>query len=344
MTLAQFHAEQPGHLRSGRLPTTRSWSLSARALTRPSRVSASAPTTAASRRSLSQFGPENTAYATTSPNGTGEAFVQLLTAQEQSQLGCDRGHPCSLVIEPAQGGNIFTSPPTCNDHSQDLGPDRHRADRRSPLRYGYCSWKTGSSCRCTFAPTPTDCPVHNPDFSVIGSPMLARAMSSWQTALCTSSQPRCHPVRLSPERAAGPDGFHYRDRRRRADDAAASGAASRKHPFTYAPVAISAESVAFWIDNPATGKPLTHLKLDPGWCSSCSRSPTTSRTKAAATGRVHQRSRLRQRGRQRPESRSSPTRSSSSSTRMSPTVGDGFQVPTVLSGAERHDLGAHPAG
>ena len=31
--------------------------------------------------------------------------------------------------------------------------------------------------------------MRNPDFSVIGSPMLARAMGSWQTALCSARSP-----------------------------------------------------------------------------------------------------------------------------------------------------------
>ena len=39
--------------------------------------------------------------------------------------------------------------------------------------------------------------------------------------------------------------------------------------YTYAPLAISAVSIAYWIDDPVTGKPLTKLKLDPrvreGW-------------------------------------------------------------------------------
>ena len=48
------------------------------------------------------------------------------------------------------------------------------------------------------------------------------------------------------------------------------------HPFTYAPVAISAESVVFWIDNPKTGKPLTHIKLDPRLIAKLLTSRTTS--------------------------------------------------------------------
>ena len=71
--------------------------------------------------SFSAYGPMNTAYATSSRRGTGQADIQLLTAQEDQQLGCDVGKPCSLVVVPSQGGNVFDSPPHCRDHSQDTG-------------------------------------------------------------------------------------------------------------------------------------------------------------------------------------------------------------------------------
>lgn len=47
---------------------------------------------------FSQFGPMNTAYATTARNGSGTTAIELLTAEEDSKLGCKRGHPCSLVM------------------------------------------------------------------------------------------------------------------------------------------------------------------------------------------------------------------------------------------------------
>lgn len=210
--------------------------------------------------SLSQYGPENTAYATTSANGTGTADIQLLTADEAPQLGCNKGHPCSLVIEPSQGGNVFVSPVACNDHSQDTG----LTDIGSiafTTSYGICSWRDRIIVPLHFAPTPTDCPVRNPDFSVIGSPMLARAMSSWQSALCADS----NPLSIQYDSAQN-EPLAREDFTGGTDDVAlttlpASPGAS-SHPFVYAPVAISAESIAYWIDNPTTGQPLTHLKLD----------------------------------------------------------------------------------
>ena len=208
---------------------------------------------------FSQFGPMNTAYATTASNGTGTTDIELLTAQEDSKLGCKRGHPCSLVIVPAQGGNIFDSPVKCGDHSQ----DQYSATGAYSFttNYGGCSWRNRIVVPLRFAPTPSDCPIRKPDFSVIGSPMLGRAMFSWQAALCTSSA----PVSIQYDSAQN-EPLARQDFQSGLDDVAlttlpATGSSQRR--YAYAPVAISAESVAFAVDNPTTGKPLTHLKLDP---------------------------------------------------------------------------------
>ena len=96
--------------------------------------------------SLSAFGPMNTQYSTTSRNGTGVADIQLLTAEEAPQLGCNRGHECSLVIEPAQGGNLDI---TVQLQRSQPGPRavRHRASTPSVLRTGNAPGGTGSSSR-----------------------------------------------------------------------------------------------------------------------------------------------------------------------------------------------------
>jgi PBP superfamily domain len=208
--------------------------------------------------SVGQFGPQNTQYSTTARNGTGEAFIQLLTAEEAPQLGCNLGHECSLVIEPAQGGNIFTG--NCADHSQDSG--QTAIGSVAFTTFGTCSWRDRIIVPLTFEPTPTDCPVHNPNFSVIGSPMLARAMGSWQTALCSAADPEFIQYDSAQNEPLARQDFVAGTDTVALTTLPLTGAKGPR-PFTYAPVAISAESVAFWIDNPRTGKPLTHLKLDP---------------------------------------------------------------------------------
>jgi hypothetical protein len=208
---------------------------------------------------VGQFGPQNTQYSTTARNGTGEAFIQLLTAEEAPQLGCNRGHECSLVIEPAQGGNIFTG--NCNDHSQDIGQTAI-GQFAFTGSYGKCSWKDRIIVPLRFEPTPTDCPVHNPDFSVIGSPMLSRAMLSWQTALCSAANPEYIQYDSAQNEPLAREDFVSGTDTVALTTLPLTGTTSPR-PFVYAPVGISAESIAFWIDNPTTGKPLTHLKLDP---------------------------------------------------------------------------------
>jgi hypothetical protein len=209
--------------------------------------------------SFSAFGPMNTSYATTARNGTGVIDIQLLTAQEDQQLGCDIGVPCSLVVVPSQGGDVFDSPPRCGDHSQDAGQNDIGAVAFSS-QTGTCSWRDRIIIPMHFAPTPTDCPIANANFSVIGSPMLIRAMSQWQSRLCTGAS----PVNIQYDSAQS-EPLARLDFLAGNDDVALTtlpAAGPGKHAFTYAPVAVSAVSIAFWIDNPNSGKPLTHLRLN----------------------------------------------------------------------------------
>jgi PBP superfamily domain len=208
----------------------------------------------------SQYGPMTTSYGVTAANGTGETPIELLTALQDQQLGCDIGKPCSLVIVPSQGGNTLVSPPQCNDHTSDTGLTDTGSFAFTSL-YGSCSWNDRIIVPLYFARTQADCPVRSPDFSAIGSPMLARAMASWQSGLCSGSDAVTIQYDSAQSEPLAREDFQAGD-----DDVAlttmpASGAS--KYPYTYAPVAISAESVAYWIDNPVTLKPLTNIKLDP---------------------------------------------------------------------------------
>jgi len=58
-------------------------------------------------------GPMNTAYALTAPDGTGQADIPIDTVVDNNFLVCDQKHPCSLVVVPAQGGEVLASPPNC---------------------------------------------------------------------------------------------------------------------------------------------------------------------------------------------------------------------------------------
>jgi hypothetical protein len=122
-------------------------------------------------------GPFNTVYATTAPDGTGHAQFQVETKAENQFLGCDDSHPCSLAIVPAQGGNVFKSPPVCTDHSL----DQFTATGQFAFgtTYNTCSWADRIVVPLRFARTAASCPLRNAAFTAAGSPMLARAMDSW---------------------------------------------------------------------------------------------------------------------------------------------------------------------
>ncbi len=277
---------------------------------------------------FSAYGPMNTAYATTEPNGEGATPIQLLTAEQNSFLGCNDGSPCSLVIVPSQGGNILDTPVNCNDHSEDT----NLSDLGSfafNSTYGTCSWRDRIIVPLQFAQTPTDCPVRNPDFSVIGSPMLARAMNSWQTALCASSDPVSIQYDSSQAEPLAREDFQSGG-----DDVAlttlpASG--SSAHPFTYAPVAISAVSIAYWIDNPATGLPLTHLKLDPRLVAKLLTQSYDFDGEACSGGAVAMGSLCDNGVDNNPTSLFADPEFRRLNHHVA-AVGDGFQVPTVASG------------
>ena len=209
-------------------------------------------------------GPMNTGYATTAANGTGQLDVQILTSLENQFLGCDQNHPCSLVVVPAQGGNVFVTPPQCTDHSADIGGSAI-GQLAFSTSHGQCSWLTRIVIPLKFAPSPAACPLKNSQFSVAGSPMMARAMAQWLAGLCAGSHGLTigynstvpEPLAVS-EAADGLADVALTTRPASADGIAASG----RHEFVYAPVAVSAVSIAYWIDNPSTGTPVTSLKLD----------------------------------------------------------------------------------
>jgi hypothetical protein len=206
-------------------------------------------------------GPMNTAYATTAPDGTGQANVLINTVQENQFLGCDQNHACSLVVVPAQGGNVLASPPNCADHSEDRVFAIGQLDFGAT--YNTCSWADRIVIPLSFAPTPGVCPIKNAAFTTAGSPMLDRAMSSWVAGLCTGSHGLTIqynpfvPEPLAVQEAAG----GLTDVALTTRPASVQGIVTTRK-YLYAPVGVSAVSVAYWVDDPVTGLPVTGIKLD----------------------------------------------------------------------------------
>lgn len=208
------------------------------------------------------YGPQNTAYATTSPDGTGELNIQILTAFQNQFLNCGIHHLCSLVIVPSQGGNTLGAHPVCSDHSIDVG-GTDQGQYAFSAETGQCSWADRIVVPLRFAPAPSNCPIRNTTFTALGSPMLGRAINQWIAALCSSANPLTityNSALTEPQAITDvPLGLGDIALTTRPGPANPGG----KHTYTYAPLAISAVSIAYWIDNPVTGKPLTTLKLDP---------------------------------------------------------------------------------
>jgi hypothetical protein len=207
------------------------------------------------------YGPMNTAYATTAANGRGALDIQIMVANQNQLLGCGVRHECSLVIVPSQGGNTLSSPAVCSDHSADFGGTAEGQFAFS-RQTGQCSWADRIVVPLSFVPAPTDCPIGSASFAALGSPMLDRAMEQWLAALCAKRDPLTityNPAITEPEAVADlPTGL---------GDVALT---SRPGPtvigsrhYAYAPLAISAVSIAYWVDNPLTGQPVKTLRLDP---------------------------------------------------------------------------------
>lgn len=213
-------------------------------------------------------GPGNTAYATTTAAGAGETDILLFTEVQNQWLGCDPTHPCSLVIVPSQGGNSLTdAKPVCGDHTQDsqaMDLGQYAFTSITSPAYtpnGLCSWEKRIVVPLYFAPTPDGCPLRNADFTAGGSPMLADAMEQWQSGFCFDSDSVEIQYNASINESEAREAFATG-----LDDVAFTTepiTGPTDHPYTYAPVAVSAASVVYWVDNQDTGQPITGIKLDP---------------------------------------------------------------------------------
>ena len=182
-------------------------------------------------------------------------------------LNCDSTHPCSLVVVPSQGGDSLDyAKPRCGDHTvdvggTDLGQYAFSSISSGPFTAnGFCSWARRVVMPLSFAPTPAGCPLRTADFTAGGSPMLTTAMQQWQSGICFGSD--SIEVQYNGSLNENEARSYFQSG---VDDVAfttqpLTGTATRK--YTYAPVAVSAADVGYWVDNANTGQPYTNIKLD----------------------------------------------------------------------------------
>jgi hypothetical protein len=213
-----------------------------------------------------QFGPMNDSYTTTATNGTGFTDLDILTSLENQFLGCTDTSPCSLAVVPAQGGNYSKSPPNCADHTADFsfGTGYAVGAQAFGSTNFSCSWAQRIVIPLTFARTAAFCPLKNAVFSAAGSPMAARAMESWVAALCVGSHGLtiAYDSTIAEPQALTDLGTGQTDIALTTRAASPQGISTGTKHYLYAPIAVSAVSIAYWFDNPVTGLPYTGINLN----------------------------------------------------------------------------------
>jgi hypothetical protein len=221
-------------------------------------------------------GPPNNTYAITTSAGTGQLNILVETSLVNSVLGCDQTHPCSLVVIPGQGGLPGGTPAGCANHTGDVGFGG-TGNALAELTFAFtsvggatgpCSWNDRLVVPLSFAPVPTGCPQRAAAFQASGSPVMAPAMARWLTGLCAGSggMTVAYNSTVSEPTAVGQAVSGLSDVAFTTRPASADGVVTTK-PFVYAPIAVSAISIDYWIDDnilgqPGSGQPLSGLKLN----------------------------------------------------------------------------------
>ncbi|MEV4615010.1 hypothetical protein AB0K43_20795 [Kitasatospora sp. NPDC049258] len=222
--------------------------------------------------------PTNMVIGATRPDGSGSLSIEVWTSQQSQTLGCDQSHACSLVVEPNYGGDpigAYQAEPgqiNCEDHSPDVDYFYNSATDAMLDRadVGPDSWRSGEACAwthravvpLTFAPSAEDCAEGAAAFSATGLEMANRAMQQWRAGLCQGD----NPLNLQYTFGGGEPQARAAFLRRSGSDLALTarpdlGPATR--PYVYAPLATSAISVAYLVDDGATHRQIRRLRLNP---------------------------------------------------------------------------------
>ena len=183
---------------------------------------------------------------------------------ENQFLGCDQKHAV-LAGGRAWPGRRRAghARPTA---TRPLARQRLR-DRPARLRRDAsttCSWADRIVIPLSFAPTPSVCSFKQLRVLRRGLADADRAMASWVAqpvprvaGADASSTTRTVAEPLAVRRLAS----GAADVALTTQPASAQQIVTQRH-YLYAPVAVSAVSIAYWVDNPTTGLPVTTLKLD----------------------------------------------------------------------------------
>ncbi|MBV2152720.1 hypothetical protein [Kitasatospora sp. SUK 42] len=219
--------------------------------------------------------PSNMVLAPTGPDGSGAVNIEVWTANESKNLGCDPTHPCSIVVEPNYGGDsraIWNRKGLldCNNHDADNMIEYGTASdfvmqganlRNSNKTNEQCAWNKHVTIPLQFAPTPAACQAGHADFEAAGLEMANRAMMQWLAGLCQGDNPlnvRYSPAGGEPQARAGFLGGGNGIALTARPDTQSPPA----RPYVYAPLATSGISVAFLVDDPVSGRQIRDMKLN----------------------------------------------------------------------------------
>lgn len=244
-------------------------------------IQGSAPTGACYTIGQQQFataGPVNTLTTFTGADGTGSADFQVETAEQNTFLNCSATVACSIVVVPNWGGihqpNGTTLPTKdqCDEHDLDDPSDEGwgmDADIGEP-----CSWWDRIVLPLSFAPTAAQsCPAVANQFNAEGGSAIEQAMNQWRPGWCKQA-PGQQAVSFGYN--SGVDEYRSRSDFLSSGQAlsastdvalvnqpvSADAQASSSRQFTYAPLAVSGISIAYYVDDPQTGRPVTGLRLN----------------------------------------------------------------------------------
>ncbi|MFF7637284.1 hypothetical protein ACFZB9_29655 [Kitasatospora sp. NPDC008050] len=223
--------------------------------------------------------PTNMVMGVTGADGTGAADIETWTSQQSPSLGCDAGHPCSIVVEPNYGGDSRgftaylghdkTGALHCDVHTYDTVSGLDLATDSELFSQNYvnknasgegCAWNERTVVPLSFAPTADSCKAASADFATAGLPMAERAIQQWRAGACLAASPIYAGYTSQGEPQArqtflGGGGAEVA-LTSRPDTAAAP------RPYVYVPLANSALSVVFEVDDPSTGRQIRQLRLN----------------------------------------------------------------------------------
>ena len=193
-------------------------------------------------------GPTNALDAASDPSGKGGVDIEVRTSAESTSLGCTATVQCSLAVVPNYGD------PT--DHSSDF------IYATTSYMDSPWAWANHVAIPLSFAPTGDNCPLNVSSISLNGGPMMQRAITSWQPAICQGTS----GVALDYT-ALGETQGRAQFLAGTADIGLTSepvdAGATTTRAYGYAPLTVDGVAVGFHIDDALDGQPIDNLVLTP---------------------------------------------------------------------------------